>query len=235
MKKLVLLILLLSNAAMCLADSASYGHLAFDAQSSYSGKYFVATIMKGKGFPCSRVRYCVLKFSKDSVAVSYPTRAYCNTVKLSLENSSDNETLTKNYKWTVVNGILIIPEFKEYTKYKFEEKDQNYVNGLSPKAISDGNTRSDTFTYYKYIGGKPAKSILDIEQKVARQWGIQMDYTTGDCTAKYDYKAQECALKNEKVFEYLTTNFGKNWKVVFDQEVADQVKALANKRILEGN
>lgn len=103
------------------------------AQNNYDGKYFLATVMKLdlKDEPCIVIRYCVLKFSKDSVEVSYPIKGYCNSIELATRHNTNNEQLTKKYSWNIINGKLVIPKFEKYNDYKFEEKTGDFIKTLT--------------------------------------------------------------------------------------------------------
>ena len=101
-----------------------------NAQDNYSGKYFVETLMVEKASPCYKIEYCVLKFSKDSVEVSYPIKTYCNTVELSNKQSIYNVKPTKKYKWKIIKEKLCIPGFENFNLLTFEEKTENFINDL---------------------------------------------------------------------------------------------------------
>ena len=120
--KMIKLILLSVLAIVCV-DFAN-------AQDNYSGKYLVATLMKEKASPCNKVEYCVLKFSKDSVEVSYPVKSYCNTPEQVKNPATYNKKLTRKYKWEIVNDKLSIPELKDFNPLMFEEKSEDFINSL---------------------------------------------------------------------------------------------------------
>jgi hypothetical protein len=201
------------------------------AQNNYAGKYYVAELsatckaMTNGG--CMVYKHCVLKFYKDSVEVSYPTKSICTPTEFEINYNSNNFNLTKKYKWMIVANKLVINDFTDYNKYSFQEKDSNFVKTLFQQAITYKNIYTDTLVYYKYIGGKPSTLVLYIERKVAKKWGIVMDYWTGNCDSNYDYKEKECEIKNKRLYEYLSRQFGENWKNKFDKEVIDEIKALS--------
>jgi len=200
------------------------------AQNNYAGKYYVtllSTISKElTNGGCMVYKHCVLKFDKDSVEVSFPTKAVCSPNEFeNIYNSINN--LTTRFKWTVVSEKLVINGFEDFNKYTFKEGNENYVKTLYPQAISNKNIYIDTLVYYKYIGGKPSILVLDIERKVAKKWGIVMDYTTGDCTSNFNFKEEECEINNKRLYEYLSRKFGENWKKKFDKEVIDGIKVLS--------
>ena len=66
-----------------------------NAQENYAGKYLMATIMVEKAYPCYKIEYCILKFSKKTVEVSYPIKTYCNTKELSNKQNIYNSKPTK--------------------------------------------------------------------------------------------------------------------------------------------
>jgi hypothetical protein len=200
------------------------------AQNNYAGKYYVTQIsascksMTQGG--CMIYNHCILKFDIDSVEVSYPTKAVCTPIEFENIYNSEN-ILSKRYKWTVVSEKLVINGFEDFKKYSFKEENENYIKTLYPQATINKNINIETLVYYKYIGGKPSILVLDIERNVAKKWGIAMDYTTGDCTSNYDYNEEECEIKNKRLYEYLSRQFGENWKNKFDKEVIDGIKALS--------
>ncbi|MBC7440095.1 MAG: hypothetical protein H7250_08950 [Flavobacterium sp.] len=97
-------------------------------------KYYLATITDARLMdePCHEVSYCVLKFAKDSVEVSYPIKGYCTSVELSNKYTTQNKKMTKKYRWVVLNGAISIPKFEKYNEYNFEEKEEEFIKTLFP-------------------------------------------------------------------------------------------------------
>ena len=62
-------------------------------QNNYSGKFYVAEISasckKMVNGGCMIYSYCVMKFDKDSVEVSYPTKASCSPSEVEKNYNND--------------------------------------------------------------------------------------------------------------------------------------------------
>lgn len=197
------------------------------AQDNYVGKYYVATIMKEKATPCFDVQYCVMKILKDSVEVNFPIKTYCIENEQKKDSITFNKQLSKKFKWILINDKLQIPEFKEFNNYIFEEKDADIIKLWFSQSTDKS---ADKLVYCKYLSGKPSMLIIDIERKVAEKWGIVMEYITGDCTDKYDYRQKECDIKNKKLHEFMNQKYGKNWLVKFEKVVADEIKSFSSSK-----
>lgn len=104
-----------------------------NAQDNYSGKYFVQTLMVEKAFPCYQIEYCVLRFSKKYIEVSYPVKTYCNTAELSKKHNVYNLKSTKKYQWKIIKGKLHIPEFENFNLSTFYVKGLDFIDDLYNK------------------------------------------------------------------------------------------------------
>lgn len=89
--------------------------------------------MVEKAFPCYQIEYCVRKFSKNSVEVTYPIKTYCNTADLSKKHNIHNLKPTKKYQWKMVEGKLYIPKFENFNLSTFEVKGSDFIDDLYNK------------------------------------------------------------------------------------------------------
>lgn len=199
-----------------------------NAQDKFSGKYYLATVMKEKATPCFDIQYCLLKFLKDSVEVSFPIKTYC----INNEQNKDitfNEQISKIYKWNLVNNELQIPEFKDFSSYNFEEKNADFIDYMFSQSL---DKNKDTLVYCKYLNGKPSLAAMDIERKVAKKWGFVIEYITGDCTQRYDDREKECEIKNSQLNKLMSQKFGEKWVTKFEKEVEDEIKLFSDTKNL---
>jgi len=101
-------------------------------QNNYSGKFYVAEISasceKMVNGGCMIYSYCVMKFDKDSVEVSYPTKASCSPSEV--EKNYNNINIIKKYKWIIRSDKLDIKGFEDLNKYSFSEKNVDFVKNL---------------------------------------------------------------------------------------------------------
>ncbi len=101
-------------------------------QNNYSGKFYVAKISasckKMVNGGCMIYSYCVMKFAKDSVEVSYPTKASCSPSEV--EKKYNDNNIIKKYKWIIKSDKLVIKGFEDLNKYSFSEKNVEFVKTL---------------------------------------------------------------------------------------------------------
>lgn len=104
------------------------------AQNNYSGKFYVAEISasckKMVNGGCMIYSYCVMTFDKDSVEVSYPTKASCSPSEVEKNYNNNNSNLIKKYKWIIRSDKLDIKGFEDLNKYSFSEKNVDFVKNL---------------------------------------------------------------------------------------------------------
>jgi hypothetical protein len=63
---------------------------------------------------CMLYTFCVLKFEKDSVQVSYRAKANCTPKEREKNYEHIYDNLTKIYKWTLDNDVITIDNFGDY-------------------------------------------------------------------------------------------------------------------------
>ncbi len=64
--------------------------------------------------------YRVLKFSPDSVTVSYEVDAKCTPQEREKNYNNQLKNAVKNYKWSTRNNLLLIEGFDEYGELIFQ-------------------------------------------------------------------------------------------------------------------
>lgn len=125
-------------------------NFSLNAQLNLTGKFHVAQISAScekyiNGGGCMIYNYCVMKFDKDSVEISYPQVANCSTKENEINYPSNNK-FAKKHKWIIKANKLIINDFKEINNYSFEEKSADYVGTLTtnnriPNANKENSTK----------------------------------------------------------------------------------------------
>jgi hypothetical protein len=103
---------------------------------------------------CTIYSYCVLKFDKDSVAVSHPVKAYC-TPDSTNKMYEQRNNIFKKYKWHAKEKQFVIEGFDAHKYYAFEEVKENNENAeftndslIEEKAMLQ-NKLINTFSLYK--------------------------------------------------------------------------------------
>lgn len=69
---------------------------------------------------CMIYTYRVLKFSQDSVTVSYEVDAKCTPQEREKNYNNQLKNAVKNYKWGTRNNLLLIEGFDEYGELIFQ-------------------------------------------------------------------------------------------------------------------
>lgn len=78
---------------------------------------------------------------------------------------------------------------------------------------------NDSIVLKKYIGGKPYMIGIMVEQAVAKNWGVIIKYSYGDCSNTYDYLINDFENENKKAHQLLKEKYGLNWEKTFRTEV----------------
>ena len=173
---------------------------------------------------CTIYNYCAYKYERDYVLVSYPTIKCCNEKGMPLVYTLSSTKPIKKYRWTTLKQTVKIKGFAKYNKLHFIEKIEPYFENLLAGLIANDSN----LVWYKYMGGKPEKEMVNTETKVAKKWGFKIGYT-GICGNEDDYPVlnAEANLKSQPVFNFLKNKYGENWLQKFNKEVAEEV-AITN-------
>lgn len=164
------------------------------AQNNYAGKYYVAQIsasckeMVNGG--CMVYKYCILKFDKDSVEVSSPTKAYCTPIRLEYTYNSKNN-LTKRYEWKVVSNKLMINDFEDFGKYSFKEQNENYVMTLYSKPIDSLNNNNGTLILKGIVKDEKTYEFLPTAKITLKKNSLN---TNSDFDGKFSIKVENYRL-----------------------------------------
>lgn len=90
---------------------------------------------------------------------------------------------------------------------------------LSFQSIMYAQSDNDSIVLKKYIGGKPYMIGIMVEQAVAKNWGVIIKYSYGDCSNTYDYLINDFENENKKAHQLLKEKYGLNWEKTFRTEV----------------
>ena len=82
----------------------------------------------------------------------------------------------------------------------------------------------------RYIIGKPAIRQIEMSQKVAKEWGINIKYMFGSCSYTKKDKAiiKKYEKGNAKAIKFYNKKFGKDWQKRLHKEVMRRLKLENN-------
>lgn len=104
------------------------------AQNLYERKIMVAKVhetckYRSNGV-CTIIEYCILRFTKDSVEVSNPIKAYCSINEDEENYESKINQITQKFKFTISDNQLKIIGFDDFEKLHFTEQNEAYLKSI---------------------------------------------------------------------------------------------------------